>query len=263
MLDSNVVRVAIDIPRPDPQIILEPVREIETIEVVDSHCHLDRMSPSAVWDVEGYLAECSGSSTVPAKVGGGVAVFCDPESYPPANIVLPASWTMAVGIHPKKAAGFTDGQFQRLCSLLKRPGKALEVGHDRTDRFANWKSQRCVLERVLLLVNTNRRWFCTTVGLTFGVMTSGQGVVLLYRTTLWGNIRFTFTFTGTPGEVVEWRKGYPNAYFGFTALVNRFDCEQQCALISVPDDRLLLETDIPHLAPGCHRRNPPPFSLEK
>ena len=145
MLDSNVVRMAIDIPRPESQIILEPVREIETIEAVDSRCHLDRMSPSAVWDVEGYLAKCSGSSTVHVKVSGGVAVFCDPESYPPANVVLPASWTMAVGIHPKKGAGFTDGQFQRLRSLLKRPGTALgEIGLDRTDRFANWKSQRCV-----------------------------------------------------------------------------------------------------------------------
>ena len=105
------------IPVPEPQIILEPVREIETIEAVDSHCHLDPMSPSAVWDVEGYLAKCSGSSAVPVKVSRGVAVFCNPESYPPANVVLPASWTMAVGIHLKKSARFTDGQFERLRSL--------------------------------------------------------------------------------------------------------------------------------------------------
>ena len=264
LLDSNVVRVAIDIPRPEPQIILEPVREIETIEAVDSHCHLDRMSPSAVWDVEGYLAKCSGSSTVPVKVSGGVAVFCDPESYPPANVVLPASWTMAVGIHPKKAAGFTDGQFQRLRSLLKRPGTALgEIGLDRTDRFANWKSQRCVLERVLPLVNTNR----PLVLHNRGSDPWGDDVGARCRSIISNYIMreqpiHLHCFTGTPGEVVEWMKGYPKAYFGYTALVNRFDCEQQCALISVPDDRLLLETDSPHLAPGCHRRNSP-FSLEK
>ena len=104
LLENNAVTMAIDIPIPEQHIILEAVKEIETIEVVDSHCHLDHMSPPAVWDVEGYLDNCGGSYAVPVKVSGGVAVFCDPKTYPPANVVLTASWIMPVGIHPKKTA---------------------------------------------------------------------------------------------------------------------------------------------------------------
>ena len=225
LLDSNVVRMAIDIPKSEPQIILEPVREIKTIEAVEILCHLDRMSPSAIWDVEGYLAECSSSCAVPVKVSGGVAVFCDPESYPPANVVLPASWTMAVGIYPKKTARFTDGQFQTLCSLLKRPGTALgEIGLDRTDRFANWKSQQCVLEHVLSLVNTNR----PLVLHDRGSDPWGDDVGARCRSIISNYIMreqpiHLHCFTGTPGEEVAWRKGYPNAYFGFIALLNQFD----------------------------------------
>ena len=50
---------------------------------------------------------------------------------------------------------------------------------------------------------------------------------------------------------------FERVYFGFTALVETFDEEQKDAMRAIPLDRLLLETDSPHLPPRGHRRNNP------
>ena len=66
-----------------------------------------------------------------------------------------------------------------------------------------------------------------------------------------------YCYTGTIHEIRNWLATYPNLYVGYTALVSNFDVEQQCGLITVPDDRLLIETDSPHLAPGTQEENSP------
>ena len=40
---------------------------------------------------------------------------------------------------------------------------------------------------------------------------------------------------------------FPNCYFGFTGLVRSFSAAQRRALRVIPAERLLLETDSPHL----------------
>lgn len=44
--------------------------------------------------------------------------------------------------------------------------------------------------------------------------------------------------------VREWLEDFPNCYFGFTRRVLDFDEQQMKGLRTVPDDRLLLESDV-------------------
>ena len=53
-------------------------------------------------------------------------------------------------------------------------------------------------------------------------------------------------FTGSESMVKEWTSVFPNTYFGFTRLVDRFDETQLRGLRAVQDSRILLETDAPY-----------------
>ena len=57
--------------------------------------------------------------------------------------------------------------------------------------------------------------------------------------------------------VGRWLTHFPNAYFGFTAAVTSLSDEQIEGLRSIPEDKLLLETDSPytrrHKHPGILR----------
>ena len=55
---------------------------------------------------------------------------------------------------------------------------------------------------------------------------------------------------GTSAEqIAAWGAAFPFAFFSFNAKVARFDAEQLEGLRSVPLNRLLVETDSPHLPP--------------
>ncbi|VDI58072.1 Hypothetical predicted protein [Mytilus galloprovincialis] len=51
-------------------------------------------------------------------------------------------------------------------------------------------------------------------------------------------------------EAIRWRNAFPNAYFGFTGEVNKFDQEQGQVVSSLPLHRILLESDAPYFRPS-------------
>jgi Tat protein secretion system quality control protein TatD with DNase activity len=54
-------------------------------------------------------------------------------------------------------------------------------------------------------------------------------------------------FNGDPVTVKLWSDSYPGTYFGFSSMVKGFGDRQRRALKAVPGNRLLLESDSPHL----------------
>lgn len=84
-----------------------------------------------------------------------------------------------------------------------------------------------------------------------------RGIVTSYR----GSLQpiHVHCFTGTADEVDRWTKKFHDVYFGFTALVGGFDETQKEALRAVSMNRLLLESDSPHLAPGEKSINNPAY----
>ena len=56
-------------------------------------------------------------------------------------------------------------------------------------------------------------------------------------------------FNGSLAEYKEWREAFHNCYFGITGIATLAGCHPQLALVinTIPEDRLLLETDSPYL----------------
>ena len=54
-------------------------------------------------------------------------------------------------------------------------------------------------------------------------------------------------FHGDPVTVKLWLDSYPGTYIGFTSMVKGFGDRKRRGLKSVPGNRLLLESDSPHL----------------
>ncbi|VDI21152.1 Hypothetical predicted protein [Mytilus galloprovincialis] len=66
----------------------------------------------------------------PVKLAGGVAVFCDPKTWPRVPLRLEPGWVGAVGIHPKSAGQFEDATQHRFHQLVSHPSVSAlgEVG---------------------------------------------------------------------------------------------------------------------------------------
>ena len=58
-------------------------------------------------------------------------------------------------------------------------------------------------------------------------------------------------FNGSVAEMLEWLDAVPNVYFGFSGLINLEEAHREIrhVLRRVPEDRILLESDAPHLLP--------------
>ncbi len=66
------------------------------------------------------------------------------------------------------------------------------------------------------------------------------------------------SFHGTVEVMREWLQAFPNTYFSFSGMVQRFAPDQLETLSLVPVDRMLVETDSPYLAlKSSGRRNSP------
>ncbi|XP_071099090.1 uncharacterized metal-dependent hydrolase YcfH-like [Haliotis cracherodii] len=128
-------------------------------------------------------------------------------------------WKVAVGVHPKHAGDFDHQQLGQLVDLLtSSPNvRALgEVGLDRTTPSHTWARQEEVLRKVIT------------------IPTDDQILMLHLR--------------GSKGD--PYGSDVQGTYFSVNSLVKGFDRWQKEGLRSIPQNRLLLETDSPHLSPG-------------
>ena len=227
------------------------------VEAIDSH--LDRLGRAGAPDSDAVVAGIS--SSVPVKIKAGVAVFCDPDSFPHHSGCIPANWRMAVGFHPKKATKVRESDMKRLQELTEETDVALgEIGLDRTVGRSEWHQQEELLIYIISKqVNVEQVLVLHMRGEPsdrYGTAVSQhcRSVIAGYR----GSLQpiHLHCFTGTVAEVESWSAKFERVCFGFTALVESFD-EEKDAMRAIPLDRLLLETDSPHLPPRGHRRNNP------
>ena len=56
-------------------------------------------------------------------------------------------------------------------------------------------------------------------------------------------------FSSNVDQVKAWTSTFPHCYFGVTGLVRSFTPKQRLAVKEIAAERLLLETDSPHLTP--------------
>jgi TatD DNase family protein len=225
------------------------------VKLVDSHTHLDDPKYEADREqvIERALAagvECMvavGTGNGPPDLEAGVRLA---ERYP--------FMYATIGVHPHDASKATQETFARLRELSAHP-KVIAIGEIGLDYHYDLSPrpvQREVFARQLeiaaesgkpVVIHTREAWEDTMA--QFG----GGGPVR--------GILHCFT-----GDVAQARQALDLGFhlaFGGVVTFPKADEVREAARIT-PDDRLLIETDCPYLAPAPHRgkRNEPAFVAE-
>ena len=226
------------------------------MRLVDSHIHLDDPKFDPDRDAVMERARAAGVERMMAiGTGGGPpdleAGLRQTERYP----FLYAT----VGVHPHDAAKTSEETFARLRELAAHP-KVLAIGEIGLDYHYDLSPrpvQRSVFERQLeiaaeaakpVVIHTREAWE-DTLALVAGAGRPVPGIL--------------HCFTGDEWQAREaLDRGFYLA-FGGVLTFPKSDAVRQAARIA-PEDRLLIETDCPYLAPVPHRgkRNEPAFVVE-
>jgi TatD DNase family protein len=213
---------------------------------VDSHCHLQQLSPDErLAALEEARRAGVGGFLVPAvRLDEADEVLALAHRHPDV-------WC-ALGVHPHEAAGWRPRDGDRLRRLLADP-RAVAVGecgldfyYDHAPRSAQVEALRAqwaiALELGLPAVVHNRE--------------SDEEMLRQVRDPQFAGLLADFhSFAGgepLAGELV--RRGF---YFGVSGMVTFARADAVRAFLArVPEDRLLVETDTPYLAPAPHRGQP-------
>ncbi len=222
---------------------------------VDSHCHLDDRRFADDLDAVLERAAAAGVTRMltigtgdgPPEVDRAVRLA---ERYPQLSAT--------VGVHPHDAAKVTVETCADLRALAGHPKVVAfgEIGLDYHYDFSPRQTQRAVFIEQLgiareanlpVVIHTREAWADTIAILR----EHGQLAGIMH------------CFTGTPQEAEEaLALGLHLAFGGVTTFKTAGQVRE--ALRLTPDDRLLIETDAPYLAPIPHRgkRNEPALMLE-
>jgi TatD DNase family protein len=225
------------------------------VRLVDSHCHLDDSAFDADRDavIERALAAgvslmlAIGTGKGPPDLEAGIRLA---ERYP----FIYAT----VGVHPHDASKATEETFARLTELAGYPKVAAigEIGLDYHYDFSPRDVQRAVFARQLeiaaacgrpIVIHTREAWADTMAMLRPGAPVTG----------------IMHCFTGDEAQAREALNLGFHLAFGGVLTFPKAEAVRQAARIA-PEDRLLVETDCPYLAPVPHRgkRNEPAFLTE-
>ncbi len=225
------------------------------MKLVDSHCHLDdeKFNEDREAAIERALA--AGVEAMMA-IGTGNG---PPDLEAAVRLAKRYPFIYAtVGVHPHDASKATEATFARLWELARHPKVMAigEIGLDYHYDFSPRDVQRAVFERQLdaaaeagkpIVIHTREAW-----GDTMGVLRSR-----------WHGGGIMHCFTGNPQQAREALDLGFHLSFGGVLTFPKADNVRESARMT-PDDRLLVETDCPYLAPAPYRgrRNEPAFIVE-
>jgi TatD DNase family protein len=225
------------------------------VTLVDSHIHLDHEQFRADLDALIGRAQEQGITRM-LTIGTG-----DGPPKLDCAIELAAKYKgvfATVGVHPHEASKATAATFDNLGELLKEACVLAlgEIGLDYHYDFSPREVQREVFVEQLrlakaagkpIIIHTREAWEDT--------------VEVLRRE--WSGAGIMHCFTGDEAQAREALAMGFHLSFGGVVTFNKAETVRQAVAI-VPDDRLLVETDAPYLAPIPHRgkRNEPAFMVE-
>ncbi|KAH3871574.1 uncharacterized metal-dependent hydrolase HI_0454-like [Dreissena polymorpha] len=234
-------------------------QEVELPMAVDSHFHPDRLSEktSIPWakDITKLLYAGPVEPNHLVRLGGSVAVFCDPSTYPTISQlnVLPGNIVVALGLHPhhaRKSRRLLDEAVERLQRLLRseRVTAFGEIGIDHSDPESEWAYQSELLRRLTPLVKQEHVLEIHCRGMKDECGTEAYLLLLHHlkkRISRMQRINLHY-FTGYPYLLERWLEQFPETWFGFTSMVKNFDRNHRDSSNLVKEYRLLLETDAPY-----------------
>ncbi len=226
------------------------------MKLVDSHCHLD--SPKFGADVDAVIERARaagverfvaiGTGEGPPDLEAGLRLA---EKY--------EGFFATAGVHPHDASKAGPETFERLRELARHPRVVAfgEIGLDYHYDFSPRDVQAGVFARQLgiaaeagipVVIHTREAWADT---------------MRMLREQWAGRPGIMHCFTGGPAEAREALELGFHLSFGGVLTFPKAEEVREAARLT-PDDRLLVETDAPFLAPAPHRgkRNEPAFLVE-
>ena len=231
--------------------------------LLDSHFHLDRINRRNKKKFLPGDVTSQGSSqllhdSAEMNVGGGVMIFCDPADFPNREEIgrLKRSplFGIALGIHPS----YSTGDIDRFIPVVQEIGLKLSEGIIEGIGEIGFDAKGGPLEKQEKLVSLFLPLLRPEIPLILHIRGGGSdrnneaayGRALAF---LLGNeldhnqVIQLHCFSGSREVVRRWSQNFPNCFFSFSGLSKSFSKEQIEALRSVPDNRILVETDSPYL----------------
>ena len=226
------------------------------VKLVDSHCHLDdaQFDDDREQVIERALA-AGVEAMMAIGTGGGPADLETAIRLADRHRFMYAT----IGVHPHDASKATVDSFARLRDLAAHP-KVLaigEIGLDYHYDFSPRDVQRSVFEKQLelaaeagkpIVIHTREAW---------------DDTMEILRRHWHGGAGIMHCFTGDAAQAQEALDLGFYLSFGGVLTFPKAEAVRQAARIT-PEDRLLVETDCPYLAPVPHRgkRNEPAFVVQ-
>lgn len=226
------------------------------MKLVDSHCHLDDEQFAQDRDATIERACAAGIERMMAiGTGGG-----PPDLEVAIRLAAQYAFIYAtVGVHPHDAAKATPETFSRMAELARQP-KVLaigEIGLDYHYDFSPRDVQRSVFAAQLELAARTRK------PIVIHTREAWEDTLALIRESGLPNGGIMHCFTGGPKEAEQALELGFHLSFGGILTFPKADNVRQAAALT-PEDRVLVETDAPYLAPVPHRgkRNEPAYMVE-
>jgi len=222
--------------------------------LVDTHCHLDdsKFDADRAETIERALA--AGVTRLMA-IGTGNG---PPDLEVAVRLADSHPFIYAtVGVHPHDASKATEETLTKLRDLADHP-KVLaigEIGLDYHYDFSPRDVQRAVFERQLAIADAARK------PIVIHTREAWDDTLSAVTALPHGGIMHCFT-----GDAAQARQALDRGFhlsFGGVLTFPKAEALREAARLA-PDDRILVETDCPYLAPVPHRgkRNEPAFLLD-
>ena len=227
-----------------------------SLAVIDSHCHIDM--PQFDADRDAVVARARAAGVVDMLIAGGAD---ERDGHRRAlRVAEGLGLPVSAGIHPHEARLATEAIYDELRGLA-REGRIVAIGEIGLDFHYDHSPrdvQRDAFRRQIRLARD--------VGLPVIIHTreaDDESAAILEEEGASESGGVIHCFTG--GEELARRALALGFYISFSGIVAFPRSETvQAVARSVPEDRLLVETDSPFLAPPPHRgqRNEPAFVVE-
>ncbi|MSP60262.1 MAG: TatD family deoxyribonuclease [Myxococcales bacterium] len=228
------------------------------MRVIDSHCHLEEKDFGADRDEVIARARSAGvAHFVVVGSGDSLANVENAVALADANPDMSA----AIAIHPHDVARMSDATFARIAELAATNPKVVAVGETGLDYYYDHSprdAQRAAFRRFIALARTVKK------PLTLHIRDAHEDARAIFAEERASDVgAVVHCFTGTTSDARAWLD--LGCFLSFSGILTFKTAEEiRRAAALAPEDRILVETDCPYLAPVPYRgrRNEPAHVVE-